>query len=118
MIATVVWGTGNVGRPAIRAVDAHPALKLTSVIVHDDAKDGRDAGLLADLGHELGVPAPTDIDAVLAATPSAAAAAPPPPRTSPPSPPPARGPSSPRRPAGSASTRRSPTSPARSARER
>ena len=71
MIATVVWGTGNVGRAAIRAVDAHPALKLTAVIVHDDAKDGRDAGLLADLGHELGVPATKDIDAVLAASPRA-----------------------------------------------
>lgn len=71
MIATVVWGTGNVGRAAVRAVDAHPALKLASVIVHDDAKDGRDAGLLADLGHELGVPATTDIDAVLATSPGA-----------------------------------------------
>ena len=27
MIATVVWGTGNVGRAAIRAVEAHPGLE-------------------------------------------------------------------------------------------
>ena len=32
-IQTVVWGTGNVGRAAIRAVDAHPGLELAAVIV-------------------------------------------------------------------------------------
>src|SRR5689334_25079594 len=71
MIATVVWGTGNVGRAAIRAVEAHPGLKLTAVIVHDPAKQGRDAGDLAGLDHELGITATTDIDAVLAASPRA-----------------------------------------------
>ena len=71
MIATVVWGTGNVGRAAIRAVDAHPALKLTAVLVHDPAKVGRDAGELAGLDVELGVAATDDIDAVLAAGPRA-----------------------------------------------
>ncbi|MFD0355520.1 dihydrodipicolinate reductase [Streptomyces sp. NPDC127110] len=71
MIPTVVWGTGNVGRAAIRAVDAHPALELTAVIVHDPAKAGRDAGELAGLGHRLGVAATRDIGAVLAARPAA-----------------------------------------------
>ncbi|GLX17233.1 dihydrodipicolinate reductase [Streptomyces lavendulae subsp. lavendulae] len=71
MIPTVVWGTGNVGRAAIRAVDAHPALELTAVIVHDPAKAGRDAGELAGLGHRLGVTATRDIEAVLAARPAA-----------------------------------------------
>ncbi|MDK9494172.1 dihydrodipicolinate reductase [Streptomyces katrae] len=71
MIPTVVWGTGNVGRAAIRAVDAHPALELTAVIVHDPAKAGRDAGELAGLGHRLGVTATRDIGAVLAARPAA-----------------------------------------------
>ncbi|WP_405977331.1 dihydrodipicolinate reductase [Streptomyces sp. NBC_00158] len=71
MIPTVVWGTGNVGRAAIRAVDAHPALELTAVIVHDPAKAGRDAGELAGLGHRLGVAATDDIAAVLAARPAA-----------------------------------------------
>jgi len=71
MIATVVWGTGNVGRAAIRAVATNPALELTAVVVHDPAKVGRDAGLLADLGHELGVTATDDLDAVLAASPRA-----------------------------------------------
>ncbi|GAA4547471.1 NAD(P)H-dependent amine dehydrogenase family protein [Amycolatopsis samaneae] len=70
MIATVVWGTGNVGRAAIRAVDAHPALRLTAVLVHDRAKVGKDAGELAGTG-ELGVAATGDIEAVLAARPRA-----------------------------------------------
>ena len=71
MIATVVWGTGNVGRAAIRAVEAHPALKLTAVLVHDPAKVGRDAGELAGLGVELGVAATDDVEAALAAGPRA-----------------------------------------------
>lgn len=48
MIRTVVWGTGNVGRAAIRAVDAHPGLELAAVLVSDPAKVGRDAGRLVD----------------------------------------------------------------------
>ncbi|GAB2838628.1 NAD(P)H-dependent amine dehydrogenase family protein [Lentzea nigeriaca] len=71
MIATVVWGTGNVGRAAIRAVEAHPALKLAAVIVHDPDKAGRDAGALAGLDAELGIAATSDVDAVLAASPRA-----------------------------------------------
>ncbi|NUP29757.1 MAG: dihydrodipicolinate reductase [Nocardia sp.] len=71
MISTVVWGTGNVGRAAIRAVDAHPGLELCAVLVHDPAKAGRDAGDLAGLDRTLGVAATTDIDAVLAAAPGA-----------------------------------------------
>ncbi|MFJ8159636.1 dihydrodipicolinate reductase [Streptomyces sp. NPDC096136] len=71
MIPTVVWGTGNVGRAAIRAVEAHPALALTAVIVHNPAKVGRDAGELAGLDRRLGVPATDDIGAVLAARPAA-----------------------------------------------
>jgi hypothetical protein len=71
MIATVVWGTGNVGRAAVRAVDAHPKLKLAAVLVHDAAKVGRDAGQLAGLGHEIGVGASDDVDAALATNPRA-----------------------------------------------
>ncbi|TDC91236.1 dihydrodipicolinate reductase [Actinomadura sp. 7K507] len=71
MISAIVWGTGNVGRLSIRAVEAHPALKLTGVIVHDPAKAGRDAGDLAGLGRALGVTATTDIEAVLATGPQA-----------------------------------------------
>ncbi|MEU9027278.1 dihydrodipicolinate reductase [Streptomyces sp. NPDC048383] len=71
MISTVVWGTGNVGRAAIRAVEAHPALELTAVLVHNPDKVGRDAGELAGLDHPLGVAATDDVDAVLAARPAA-----------------------------------------------
>ncbi|MEV8533638.1 dihydrodipicolinate reductase [Streptomyces sp. NPDC051211] len=71
MISTVVWGTGNVGRAAIRAVEAHPRLKLDSVLVSNPAKVGRDAGELGGLDHELGVAATDDIAAVLEAGPDA-----------------------------------------------
>ncbi|MZD09234.1 dihydrodipicolinate reductase [Streptomyces sp. SID5785] len=71
MTSTVVWGTGNVGRAAVRAVDAHPGLELSGVLVHDPAKAGRDAGDLAGLDHALGVSATTDVEAVLATRPGA-----------------------------------------------
>ncbi|MFC9660099.1 dihydrodipicolinate reductase [Nocardia sp. NPDC127606] len=71
MIPTIVWGTGNVGRAAIRAVAAHPALNLTGVLVHNPDKVGRDAGTLAGLDTELGVAAGDDIDALLATGPQA-----------------------------------------------
>lgn len=68
----VVWGSGNVGRPAIRAVVAHRGLELAGVIAHDPAKIGVDAGTLA-LIDEVGVEATdnlpaaagSDIDAVV-----------------------------------------------------
>ena len=68
---TVVWGTGNVGRAAIRAVVAHPGLDLAGVVVHDPAKVGRDAGDLARLDGPVGVAATDDLDAVLGAGPGA-----------------------------------------------
>ncbi|MFD3745539.1 dihydrodipicolinate reductase [Nocardia sp. NPDC058633] len=71
MIPTIVWGTGNVGRAAIRAVAAHPALVLTGVLVHNPDKVGRDAGALAGLDIELGVAASDDIEALLATGPRA-----------------------------------------------
>ena len=57
----VVWGTGNVGRPAIRAVAAHRDLELVGVIVADPAKVGVDAGTLANI-EPLGVAATDDIE--------------------------------------------------------
>ena len=71
MIPTIVWGTGNVGRAAIRAVEAHPALKLAGVLVGNPDKIGRDAGELAGLGDHLGIAATDDIDGVLADGPGA-----------------------------------------------
>jgi hypothetical protein len=55
----VVWGTGNAGRPAIRAVAAHRDLELAGVVVANPAKVGRDAGDLAFLP-ALGVTATDD----------------------------------------------------------
>lgn len=45
----IVWGTGNVGKAALRTVVANPALELAGVIVSNPAKVGRDAGELCGL---------------------------------------------------------------------
>ncbi len=71
MISTIVWGTGNVGRAAIRAVAAHPALELSGVLVHNPEKVGQDAGVLARMDRELGVAATDDVAGVLASRPGA-----------------------------------------------
>lgn len=65
-IPVAVWGTGNMGRAAIRSVAAHPGLELSAVITSTPEKAGRDAGDLADLGRDLGVLTTTDVDAALA----------------------------------------------------
>ena len=70
-VGVVVWGTGNMGRAAIRAVEAHPGLRLAHVLVAAPAKVGVDAGDLAGVGRPLGVTATTDVDAVLASGPGA-----------------------------------------------
>jgi 2,4-diaminopentanoate dehydrogenase len=62
----VVWGTGNVGRPAIRAVASHRELELSGVIVHNADKVGIDAGTLAFID-ELGVAATDDVSISTAA---------------------------------------------------
>ena len=61
----VVWGTGNAGRPAIRAVAAHRDLELAGVVVSNPAKVGRDAGDLAFIA-PLGVVATDDPAVALA----------------------------------------------------
>ncbi|MEU9917847.1 dihydrodipicolinate reductase [Streptomyces sp. NPDC051001] len=71
MIPTVVWGTGNVGRAAVRAVAAHPELNLVAVLVSNPAKVGKDAGELSGLGRRLGVTATDDVAAVLSRAPRA-----------------------------------------------
>jgi Uncharacterized conserved protein related to dihydrodipicolinate reductase len=45
----VVWGTGNVGRPAIRSVAANKDLDLAGVLVQNPDKVGKDAGDLAGM---------------------------------------------------------------------
>src|SRR6185312_12065180 len=61
----VVWGTGNVGRPAIRAVAAHRYLELVGAVVANPDKVGRDAGELAGID-PLGVAATDDTSVALA----------------------------------------------------
>lgn len=67
----VVWGTGNVGRPSVRAVVADPALELAGVIVSSADKEGRDAAELCGLDRPTGVAATRDWAAVLAEEPDA-----------------------------------------------
>ena len=64
-IRTGVWGTGNVGRPAVRAVVSHTELELAAVIVSSPTKEGQDAGALVGLD-TLGVEATRDVDQALA----------------------------------------------------
>jgi hypothetical protein len=66
----VVWGTGNAGKPAIRAVVANRELELAGVVVSNPAKVGRDAGELAGIA-PTGVRATDDARAVLARRPDA-----------------------------------------------
>ena len=68
----VVWGTGNVGRPAIRAVVAHRGLDLVGVVVANPDKVGRDAGDLAGIAttgvlatDDRSVAFASDVDAVV-----------------------------------------------------
>lgn len=74
-IPVIVWGTGNMGRAAIRSIDAHPDLVLTAVLVSSPAKAGRDAGDLAGLDRALGIIATTDVDAALGTLDGAGAVA-------------------------------------------
>ena len=41
-----VWGPGSMGLIALRGVIDHPQLQLVDLVVHSDAKAGRDAGEL------------------------------------------------------------------------
>jgi hypothetical protein len=61
----IVWGTGNVGVPALRIVLSNPALQLAGVIVSNPAKVGRDAGELCGRP-ATGVRATDDVAAALA----------------------------------------------------
>ena len=64
-IRTGVWGIGNVGRPAVRAVVSHTELELAAVIVSSPTKEGQDAGALVGLD-PVGVKATRDVDQALA----------------------------------------------------
>ena len=49
MFKVGVWGPGSMGVIALRGVIDHPELELTDVVVHSDAKVGRDAGELCGI---------------------------------------------------------------------
>lgn len=63
-LKVIVWGTGNVGRPAIRAILSHDDMELTGVIVSNPSKVGKDAGELAGL-EPIGLAATDDWQSVL-----------------------------------------------------
>ncbi|WP_166906104.1 dihydrodipicolinate reductase [Mycobacterium sp. DL440] len=60
-----VWGPGSMGVIALRAVIDHPELELVDLVVHSDAKAGRDAGELCGID-PVGVLASQDPDHLLA----------------------------------------------------
>ncbi|WP_082632470.1 NAD(P)H-dependent amine dehydrogenase family protein [Mycobacterium kyorinense] len=60
-----VWGPGSMGLIALRGVIDHPQLELVDLVVHSDAKAGRDAGELCGID-PVGVAATQDPAALLA----------------------------------------------------
>lgn len=65
MVKVGVWGPGSMGVIALRGVIDHPELQLTDLVVHSDAKAGRDAGELCGIA-PVGVIATQDPAALLA----------------------------------------------------
>jgi len=61
----VHYGTGFVGRHALRGILSHPELELVGLVVHSDDKAGKDAGELVGLD-AVGVLATQDIDEAIA----------------------------------------------------
>jgi 2,4-diaminopentanoate dehydrogenase len=59
VIRVGVWGPGSMGVIALRGVIDHPQLELADLVVHSDAKAGRDAGELCGTG-PVGVVATQD----------------------------------------------------------
>lgn len=65
MLKVGVWGPGSMGIIALRGVIDHPELQLTDLVVHSDAKAGRDAGELCGIA-PVGVLATQDPAPMLA----------------------------------------------------
>ena len=65
MFKVGVWGPGSMGLIALRAVIDHPQLQLVDLVVHSDAKAGRDAGELCGIA-PVGVAATQDPAPMLA----------------------------------------------------
>jgi hypothetical protein len=69
---TVVWGTGNLGKVAIRAIARRPDMALVGVGVHSPEKSGLDAGALAGI-EPLGITTTGDLEALIALKPDCVA---------------------------------------------
>ena len=65
MHRVILWGPGQMGIGALRALIQHPGLELAGLVVHSEAKEGRDAGDLCGLP-PTGIIATRDVDAALA----------------------------------------------------
>jgi 2,4-diaminopentanoate dehydrogenase len=65
-LRVIQWGTGNAGRPALRAIIRRPDLELVGVHAHSSDKIGRDAADLCGLDEPTGILATSDVDALLA----------------------------------------------------
>jgi hypothetical protein len=64
-LRVIQWGTGSVGRHALRALALDPSLELVGVFVSNPEKVGRDAGELAGLDVKTGVEATNDTEALV-----------------------------------------------------
>jgi 4-hydroxy-tetrahydrodipicolinate reductase len=64
-LRVIQWATGHVGIHALRGIAQHPDLELVGLWVSSDAKAGKDAGELCDIGR-TGVIATRDADALIA----------------------------------------------------
>lgn len=62
----ILWGPGDVGTSALRAILEHPDLELAGLIVNSDAKVGVDAATLCGLTEPTCVLGTTDLGAALA----------------------------------------------------
>jgi len=64
-LRVIVCYTGGVGRQIIRLLDGHPRMELAGVLVHDEKKEGVDAGVLSGI-KALGITATRDLEKLLA----------------------------------------------------
>ncbi|HEY1635503.1 MAG TPA: hypothetical protein VGF64_12150 [Acidimicrobiales bacterium] len=67
-LRVVQWATGNIGARSLRAVIEHPHLELVGLYVYSDAKVGRDAGAMCQLG-PTGVIATRDVEEIVTLKP-------------------------------------------------
>ncbi|EHB45711.1 dihydrodipicolinate reductase [Mycolicibacterium rhodesiae JS60] len=56
------WSLGHVGRHALSAIIAHPALELVAAWSHSPGNSGIDASMLCDAKTATGVPVTSDVD--------------------------------------------------------